>query len=343
MNYYLIDPLSDSRWNEFVEQHPASSIFHTSGWLNALSSTYRFEPAAITTSPPGQALSNAIVFCRVRSWLTGSRLVSLPFSDHCAPLVNGTEELDPLLEGLCRMQADEGWRYIELRPLTHIEDVRFTPAEQFCFHVLDLRPSLEQLSAAFHKDCVLRKIRRAARDGLSYEEGRSEELLRKFYALHARTRLRQKTPPQPYRWFQNLRQCLGEKLTIWMASFEGRAVAGLLTIDHGKTAVYKYGSSDDRYSAHGGTQALFWRVIQRAKNAGLESLDLGRSDFENQGLIDFKTRWGSARSELTYFRYPAVKAVAVKDWKFLFMKKLVAAMPELRLARAGTLFYRHFA
>ena len=37
---------------------------------------------AFTTSRPNQELKNALVFAAVRSWLTGRRLVSLPFSDH---------------------------------------------------------------------------------------------------------------------------------------------------------------------------------------------------------------------------------------------------------------------
>jgi hypothetical protein len=337
MNYYLIDPLTDPRWSEFVAQHPASSIFHTLGWLDALKRTYRFESAAITTTPPGQPLSNSILFCRVRSMLTGNRLVSLPFSDHCAPLVNGPGDLHELLQGLLKIKADEGWSYIELRPLAAIEDKQFAPAAKFCFHILDLRPGLEQLFAAFHKDCVLRKIRRAERDGLSFEEGRSEELLRKFYALQEITRRRQKVPPQSFRWYRNLLQCLGEKLTVWIASLEGRAVASLLTINHGKTAVYKYGCSDDRYNAHGGTQALFWRVIQRAKEAGLESLDLGRSDLDNQGLIDFKNRWGSAGTEIVYLRHPAA------DREFALARKLAGFVPQSIVSRAGMLLYRHFA
>jgi hypothetical protein len=34
-----------------------------------------------------------LVFCRVRSWLTGRRSISLPFSDHCEPLVESHEAL----------------------------------------------------------------------------------------------------------------------------------------------------------------------------------------------------------------------------------------------------------
>ena len=40
-------------------------------------------------SPPDEPLENGFLFCRVESWLTGRRLVSLPFSDHCEPLCKG--------------------------------------------------------------------------------------------------------------------------------------------------------------------------------------------------------------------------------------------------------------
>src|SRR5690242_12893147 len=82
-----INPLVDDRWPEFIGRHPNASVFHSRGWLSALQSTYGYEPLAFTTSAPSEELKNALLFCVVRSWLTGSRLVSLPFSDHCDPLV----------------------------------------------------------------------------------------------------------------------------------------------------------------------------------------------------------------------------------------------------------------
>src|SRR6185295_20146121 len=85
---YTIDPLRDSRWPDLIVRYPNASVFHTRGWLEALRSTYGYVPVAFTTSAPNENLTNAVLFCAVRSWLTGSRLVSLPFSDHCEPLVN---------------------------------------------------------------------------------------------------------------------------------------------------------------------------------------------------------------------------------------------------------------
>src|ERR1700683_2878907 len=114
---HCIEPLKDSRWDRFLQQHPRASMFHATPWLLALSQTYGYEPIAYTTSPAGQDLNNGIVFCRVESWLTGRRLVSLPFSDHCEPLVDATEEQNVLTAALMRIVEDERWSYLELRPL----------------------------------------------------------------------------------------------------------------------------------------------------------------------------------------------------------------------------------
>jgi hypothetical protein len=78
----VIDPLNDIRWTRFVETHPRASLFHSVPWLQALQRTYRYEPLVYTRCPQGQDLTDGIAFCRVESWLTGRRLVSLPFSDH---------------------------------------------------------------------------------------------------------------------------------------------------------------------------------------------------------------------------------------------------------------------
>ena len=62
------------------------SVFHTRGWLQTLQRTYGYQPVAFTMSAPSGALTNALLFCVVRSWLTGNRLVSLPFPITAEPL-----------------------------------------------------------------------------------------------------------------------------------------------------------------------------------------------------------------------------------------------------------------
>jgi lipid II:glycine glycyltransferase (peptidoglycan interpeptide bridge formation enzyme) len=208
---------------------------------------------------------------------------------------------------------------------------------------LDLSPSPEALFAQFQKSGVQRKIRRAEREGLQYEQGRSELLLAKLFRLLQLTRRRHGLPPQPVAWFRNLIECLGDKVTLHIASHEGQSIAGILTIGFKRTLVYKYGGSDARYHNLGGMPFLFWKAIQQAKAMGLEELDLGRSDPEDAGLIDFKRHLGAASSTLTYYRFPTSGvAPLASSWTLRTAKRIFSLMPGSVLNLAGRVLYRHF-
>ncbi|HXM62344.1 MAG TPA: GNAT family N-acetyltransferase [Terriglobales bacterium] len=341
---YKIDPLQDCRWSEFLNKHHGASVFHTTAWLQALKRTYGYEPVIFTTSPPETELRNGIPFCGIKTWLTGRRLVSLPFSDHCAPLVESSTELNHIMRSLQREVAEKEWNYVEIRAgdLHLPSDVIFEKAKAYSFHKLDLRPNLDELFRGFHKDCVQRKIHRAEREGLTYEEGSEDSLLRKFYHLLLITRRRHGLAPQPFRWFRNLIACLGDRVKIRVASKGGRPVASILTLRHQRTLVYKYGCSDHRFNNLGGTQLLMWRAIQEAKSDGLDELDMGRSDCDNPGLIAFKDRWRAARSTLSYLRHPLRYSQTISGvMPGNVAKYIFAHAPDSLLAATGNMLYKY--
>src|SRR5262249_550461 len=117
MKVYQIDPTVDPRWERFIEKHPQASIFHTTGWLAALQQTYGYEPLVFTTSPPSHELTCGFVVCGIRSWLTGRRLVSLPFSDHCNPLFETPSQLNAVIGHVREVLKNKSWKYLELRPV----------------------------------------------------------------------------------------------------------------------------------------------------------------------------------------------------------------------------------
>ncbi len=344
-----VDPLTDPRWRIFLERHPRSSIFHTVAWLEALKRTYGYSPVAFTTSTPGIDLRNGMVFCRVHSRLTGRRLVSVPFSDHCEPLVDDPKEFSTLVSSFQARLRKERLKYIECRTVadlnqpTHLFHSRYT----YSFHQLDLTPRLDTLFEHFHRDSTQRKIRRAQREGLVYEEGVSRSLLAAFYRLHLMTRQRQGLPPQPRQWFENLIACFGSALKIRVASKDGRLIAAILTIRHKATLVYKYGASDAQFNNLGGTQLLFWKSIQEAKRDGLQVFDLGRSNMENSGLVTFKNRWGARESTLCYSRFTlsaesrANYRAGGPDWESKLAKKVLAYLPRPLWRFVGELLYKH--
>ncbi len=348
MPVFTVYPLTDARWDELVSQHRRAGVFHSSSWLLALQRTYGYEPVALTTCPPTESLKNGLVFCKVKSWITGRRLVSLPFSDHCDLLAESTAEQQELLAHACELVARDGHAHMELRPMTTGEPAWSTamnlqPSKAFYLHKVPLDAPLDTLFGNLHKNCIQRKIRRGERADLVYKSGRSEPLLRKFYDLMLRTRRRHCLPPQPLRWFRNLVGAMGDNLTIRLVSKNDCPVAAMLTLSHRTTVTYKYGCSDERFHSLGGTPFLFWKTIQESKNQGMRELDLGRSELNQAGLVEFKDRLGAVKTTLTYWRYPNMKTAEAMcpTWRIQIAKGVFSCIPDAIFAASGRFLYRH--
>ena len=347
MDLYQIDPVADPRWSEFLHKHSDASVFHTPGWLEALRRTYGYEPVAYTSSPPGGEIRNGLVVCRIDSWLTGRRLVSLPFSDHCEPLFDSPQELDLFVRRLQTEVKTQALKYLEVRPIKgsfHGSEGMpgLRPVRQYHLHVIDLRPDLEQIRQDFHKDSVLRRIRRAERAGLTEISGRSDALLNDFYGLLVLTRARHHLPPQPYAWFRSLIDCLGEALEIRLAYKDKAPVAAILTLRFKDVALYKYGCSDLNFKNLGAMPLLLWRAIEHAKSTGAREFSLGRSEENNAGLITFKDHWTQHSTPLIYWRYPGPASMELTEsWRVTVVKRVFAVMPDRALAATGRFIYRH--
>jgi lipid II:glycine glycyltransferase (peptidoglycan interpeptide bridge formation enzyme) len=347
---HCFHPLSDPRWERFVQSHPNASVFHSSAWLQALNKTYGYEVVAYTTSANGEELNDAVLFCRVNSWLTGRRLVSLPFSDHCEPLIseqNGAAILAHILEGEFG-RAQRG--YVEVRPIEPFGLRKSYPRTEisYAFHQLDLASDLDCLFSDFHKSSIQRKIKKAQIE-IAYREGATEEFLDQFYELFKQTRKRHGVPPPPKRWFLNLMQSFGDALKIRVAYKDGRAVAAMLTLRQKDTLVYKYGASDPQYHRFGAMHLLYWKAIQDAKSLGLQKFDFGRTDADQTGLITFKSRWGAKTSWLTYSRY-AVNGpsthffdLSITKWKPKVAKYIISRLPYPLVSKIGQQLYKHVA
>jgi hypothetical protein len=347
MNVYQIDPTTDPRWAEFVDRQPGASVFHTVGWLKALQLTYGYAPVAFTTSPPTSDLKNGIVFCRIDSWLTGRRLVSLPFSDHCELLCDSAEDENFLIRDLQTALEKQKWKYLELRPINSSfgqagRNSDFLAAGSYFLHRLNLRPDLNMVFRGLDKDSVQRRVQHAQRSGLTEKCGRADELLKNFYALFVITRRRHRLPPIPYAWFENLIQCQDKALEIRLAYKDRTAIAAILTLRFRSVVYYKYGCSDARFNKFGAIPWLLWRAIEAGKSNGANQFDMGRTQEDNAGLLAFKNHWVPQPERLVYRKFPKSSAVGSNDrWKLQMAKRIFSYMPDRLLMITGRLIYRH--
>jgi lipid II:glycine glycyltransferase (peptidoglycan interpeptide bridge formation enzyme) len=343
---HSLDPLRDIRWQMLVDRHPHGSVFHTTGWLDALRRTYGYEPIVFTTSSPTEELTNGLLFCRVKSWLTGQRMVSLPFSDYCEPLCD-TGELEFLVRYLQSTLDHQKCKYMEIRPFDECfarmaQTVGFRGVDSYLLHRVDLRPTIEDVFQSFDKDSIQRRVHHANRSGLIEKTGRSVKLLQDFYNLLVLTRHRHQLPPQPYVWFRNLVQCLGEELEIRIAYKEDAPIASILTLRFRDMVYYKYGCSDTKFNHLGATPLLLWKSITEAKSNGATVFDLGRTELANTGLITFKNHWACKPQGLLYWKFPSSPTeMASFEWKLRLMKRVFSLMPNRVLTLTGKFLYPH--
>jgi lipid II:glycine glycyltransferase (peptidoglycan interpeptide bridge formation enzyme) len=179
---------------------------------------------------------------------------------------------------------------------------------------------------------------------MEYEVGRSKQLLDEFYRLLLITRRRHRAIPQPRAWFRNLIESMGDKLQIRVVRKDRNPIAAMLTLRHRATIIYKYGCSDQRFHSLGAMPLLFWRLIEESRNSGGQRIDLGRSDLDNDGLITFKEKFGTARRLLTYYRYPRPeREERIRRWDSRAVRQFFSILPDTALSTAGKLLYRHLA
>lgn len=291
-----------------------------------------------------------MVFCRVDSWFTGHRLVSLPFSDHCEPLIDTPENASFLICSLQDSLQIMGCDYLEIRLIDAgfnllKQGIDLGPVTTYFFHSLDLGPDLGELFLNFDKDSVQRRIRRAERAGLLQKCGTSHDLLTDFYHLFTLTRRRHHLPPTPYAWFANLVDCQGKILEIRLAYKEKIPIAAVITLRFRDVVYYKYGCSDTRFNKFGAVPWLLWQAISNARLNAARKFDFGRTEANSLGLLAFKNHWVRHPGQLAYCRLPkgCPSFDSAESWKLKMARRTFSHMPDWLLVAAGKLLYRHFA
>jgi hypothetical protein len=322
-------------------------VFHTPGWLEAIRHTYGYKPWAFTTSASGDDLQNGIVFCLIDSWITGRRLVSLPFSDHCEPLCDSGETKRVLISNLRTVLEGKQYKYLEVRATDTefgqiCDGLGFLPNALYHLHRLDLRRSLCEIFDGLDKDSVRRRIRRAERAGLVEACGRSDALLKPFYSMFVSTRGRHGVPPMPYCWFQNLIRHLGDALDIRLASKDSVPIAGILTLRFKHVLYFKYGCSVAGFHKFGAVPWLLWNAIAAGRSKDATEFDMGRTEEGNSGLLTFKNHWVPRPESLIYWKFPRTTSLySASDWKFKMARRIFSCMPDRMLSLTGTYLYRH--
>jgi peptidoglycan pentaglycine glycine transferase (the first glycine) len=171
--------------------------------------------------------------------------------------------------------------------------------------VLDIRPSEEELFSAM-RQTHRQLIRRAERRGVNFDCGSDVRHMREFYDLLMKTSQRQGFAVQGLDYFLRMQRTLlteGEGL-VFLARYEERAVAGVVCARFGRRCHYLYGGFDWEFRRAEANEALQWKAIRWAKDAGCRWYDTGgagtgtpdppREGNPTFGVYNYKKGFGAA-------------------------------------------------
>lgn len=298
-----INPVSDTRWEALVSSR-GGTLFTSSRWLQAVSSTYDLDAHASVLEERGE-LTGGLAYAVIDD-VRGRRLVAFPFSDFCEPIASDLESwrrmVDPLLGlGPLTLRCREGW-------LPPAGNDTFRRSVDHLWHAASITPGIDdeerfaQLNPRFRQS-----LRRAGRAGVEVSIGSDAAHLRAFYDLHVGTRLRKhRLLPQPYGFFERLRSAFGDDLLVALARQDGRPLAGIVFLATGDTLYYKYNASDVTADLTvRPNELLLWEGMRLAADRGWKLIDLGVSSVDQPELIRYKRKVADEERSVVSMTHPA--------------------------------------
>ncbi len=289
------------------------------------------------------ALLVLVPLMEIKSYFTGKRGVSLPFSDSCDPIIEGDISFKSVLDYILEYGRNRNWKYLEIRGgRDFLQDV--SPFSSFYSHTLNLSQDEDKVFSGF-RDSAQRNVKKALREGVEINIYKSLESINKFYQLNCITRKTHGLPPQPYYFFKNIYDFIISRDLgfIVLASYKKRTIAGAVFFHLGKKAFFKYAASNRTYQHLRPNNLVMWEGIKWYCKNGYKIFYFGRTELKNKGLRQFKAGWGTKENIIKYYRFDAKKGDAIegRSRASRIQNIVFSKMPITLLKSIGSLSYKH--
>jgi FemAB-related protein (PEP-CTERM system-associated) len=342
--------LTDTNLDTFVEQHTRdSSLYHSPAWLDLLTGLYGYSVIPLVSTNASRHITGFLPLCFMQSPITGRRLVSLPFSDYCPLLAEDEHSANDLIDQAIDLAQQQKVRYLELRTGSNEVLAKRTDLVEEHLYVrwlLSLCADPDAVWAKLRKP-VQHQIKKSRKLGVQVRIAQHREEMAHYYRLHLQTRCKKHgMPAQPQAFFFDLWDTFAAQgsIQLLLAEYQGNVIASMILFASGTTVRYAYGASDERYLHLAPNNLLLWTAITWSCTHGFETLDLGRTACDNEGLMEFKRRWGAIKEPLPYYYYPHTAGLAStseRGWKFRLLTSCWRKLPLQVAGPLGSSLYKH--
>jgi len=344
---------NSEEWDSFLQESSNATVYHTLEWRSILREAFGYEaPYKVCRNGRGTVVG-LLPIVLVRSWITGNRVVSLPFSQYGGPLANDAEAVDCIFTHL-KGYMSQGFEYVRVRarePLDEqfVAQSGWKSSEYYARCVIRLENrSEDDLLKSMGRD-ARRGIKKSFKDGVVVDICSRMSDLDRVRDLMLQTCKKHGMPAYPPRLLSLIGDLLcSKKLAVVLtARLEEKIIALMILFVLNKEAIYAYNFSDSKYLKFYPNNAMIWTAIKWSLDKGLNRFDLGISSSEDDELLAFKRRWGASEDMLhEYFVTPSDRVIAPDRRASLKYRSAILAwrllLPTFVASRIGPLLLRHF-
>lgn len=296
-------------WDDFVARTDGGTFCHLSGWRDILSDVLGAECLYRVATGDGGEWEGVLPLVRVKSWLFGHYLVSLPFLNDGGPLGSIAARRRLVEEAVTearRSRVD----LLELR--TRNADGLALPVSSRKVTVLLPLPSdAEKLFESFPSK-LRSQIRRPLKEGLTVRFGSDQR--EPFYAVFAQTMRDLGTPVLPSALFERIAATFPD-LVVFGVVYRGDQplAAGCGFVWRDEFEITWAGALHESRPL-AANMLLYWALMEQMVARGVRVFNFGRCTPDG-GTHHFKKQWGGADVPLPWCQYASggVKAPPSPD------------------------------
>ena len=284
-------------WDAFVARAAGSSFCHLAGWRDILSNVLGTECLYWVATDRSGECQGILPLARVKSWIFGHYLVSLPFLNAGGPLglpAARRRLVQAAVAEARRSRAD----LLELRTRS-ATDLGLPVSSRRITVLMDLPASPEQLWDGFPSK-LRSQIHRPIREGLQARFGSDQ--LEAFYDVFARNMRDLGTPVLPRSWFERI-DATFPQLVVFGAVYRGHeplaAGCGFVWGGEFEMTWASARRHDRRLAAN---MLLYWSFMQEMIRRGVRLFNFGRCA-PGGGTHRFKQQWGGTDVPLSWCQH----------------------------------------
>lgn len=295
-----VGPFRGSRedWDAFVQSQPGWTHFHRYGWKRVIERVFGHDTEYVCARRPGGALAGVLPLVRVRSFVFGDYLVSMPFLNYGGPL--GEDDAVSELSRWARNEARKrGAELLELRSRQPLE-TDLEPSHRKIAVLLDLPDGDPEILWDDLKSKVRSQVRRPRKEGIEVRFGHDQ--IDPFFEVFSTHMRNLGTPTQPRDLFQTIAEEFGDDAWVGCAYHGEKPVACGYGLQWGDEFEMTWASDLFEYRKMAPNMLLYWRFMERCIEEGLSVFNFGRCT-PGSGTHRFKQQWGTRDQKLWWYQY----------------------------------------